>query len=119
LSTHLIADVNQCCVRVAILHRGRLRYDGPVQMLSHDPVFEVRVSKTPAQDAWAAIAGVESAQFADGFWQVKLKPDARPETLAESIVRHGWGLLELRAQQTNLEQVFLRIASADDTAVAA
>ena len=119
LSTHLIADVNQCCDRVAILHRGRLRYDGPVQMLSHDPVFDVRVSKTPAQEAWAAIAGVESAHFADGFWLVTLKPDARPETLAESIVRQGWGLLEFRAQQTNLEQVFLRIASADETAAAA
>lgn len=119
LSTHLIADVNQCCDRVAILHRGRLRYDGPVQMMSSDSIIEVRVSKTPAQDAWAAIAGVESAQFADGFWRVKLKPDAQPETLAESIVRQGWGLVELRAQQTNLENVFLRIASADETPVAA
>jgi ABC-2 type transport system ATP-binding protein len=119
LSTHLIADVNQCCDRVAILHRGRLRYDGLVQMMSNDSVIEVRVLKTPAPDAWAAIAGVESAQFADGFWHVKVKPDARPETLAESIVRQGWGLIELRAQQTNLEQVFLRIASADETAVAA
>jgi ABC-2 type transport system ATP-binding protein len=119
LSTHLIADVNQCCDRVAILHRGRLHYDGPVQMLSNEPIIEVRVSKTLAQDAWAAIAVVESAQFTDGFWQVKLKPDAQPETLAESIVRQGWGLLELRAQQANLEQVFLRIASADEMAVAA
>jgi ABC-2 type transport system ATP-binding protein len=119
LSTHLIADVNQCCDRVAILHRGRLRYDGPVQTMSNDQIIEVRVSKTPAQDAWAAIAGVASAQFAEGFWQVKMKPDARPESLAESIVRQGWGLLELRAQQTNLEQVFLRIASADETPVAA
>ena len=42
LSTHLIADVNQCCDRVAILHRGRLRYDGPVQMMSNDQIIEVR-----------------------------------------------------------------------------
>ena len=119
LSTHLITDVNQCCDRVAILHRGRLRYDGPVKMMSDDPVFEVRVSKTLAPEAWTSIDGVESTQFADGFWQVNLKPGARPEALAEAVVRHGWGLLELRAQQTNLEQVFLRIASADETAVAA
>lgn len=119
LSTHLITDVNQCCDRVAILHRGRLRYDGPVKMMSDDAVFDVRVSKTLAAEAWTAIDGVESTQFADGCWQVKLKPGTRPEALAEAVVRHGWCLLELRAQQTNLEQVFLRIASADETAAAA
>ncbi len=119
LSTHLIADVNQCCDRVAILHRGRLSYDGPVQMMSDDRVIDVRVIKTPSQEAWAAIAGVESALFADGIWRVTLKPDARPETLTESIVRQGWGLLVFRARQTNLEQIFLRIASADETPVAA
>ena len=119
LSTHLITDVNQCCDCVAILHRGRLRYDGPVQMMSDDPTFEVRLSKTPAVQAWMSIEGVESTQFADGIWRVKLKPDARPNALADAVVRHGWGLLELRAQQTNLEQVFLRIASADETAAAA
>ncbi len=119
LSTHLITDVNQCCDCVAILHRGRLRYDGPVQMMSDDPTFEVRLSKTPAVQAWMSIEGVESTQFADGIWRVKLKPDARADALADAVVRHGWGLLELRAQQTNLEQVFLRIASADETAAAA
>lgn len=119
LSTHLITDVNQCCDCVAILHRGRLRYDGPVQMMSDDPTFEVRLSKTPAVQAWMSIEGVESTEFADGIWRVKLKPDARPDALADAVVRHGWGLLELRAQQTNLEQVFLRIASVDETAAAA
>lgn len=119
LSTHLIADVNQCCDRVAILHRGRLRYDGPVRAMSNDAVFELRISKTLAPEAWTAIAGIESVQFADGVWHVMLKPDTRPDVLAAAVVRQGWGLLELRAQQTNLEQVFLRIASADETAVAA
>ena len=119
LSTHLIADVNLCCDRVAILHRGRLRYDGPVQMMSDDSMFEVRVSETLTVEAWRSVDGVESAQLANAQWLVKWKPDKRPEALAEAIVRRGWGLLELHAQQTNLEQVFLRIASADETAVAA
>ncbi|MGH8322986.1 MAG: ABC transporter ATP-binding protein, partial [Steroidobacteraceae bacterium] len=30
LSTHLLHDVTACCARVAILHSGRLRYDGPL-----------------------------------------------------------------------------------------
>ena len=36
LSTHLLPDVQACCERVAILHEGRLHYDGPRQALGND-----------------------------------------------------------------------------------
>ena len=36
LSTHLLPDVQACCERVAILHEGTLRYDGPRQALGDD-----------------------------------------------------------------------------------
>jgi ABC-2 type transport system ATP-binding protein len=114
LSTHLIADVNQCCDRVAILHRGRLRYDGPVQQLAEANVWLVRTANAPMLQT---IAGVQSAQFVDPYWQVTT--NLAPEKLAETIVARGWGLIELRPQEANLEQVFLRIASADETAEAA
>jgi ABC-2 type transport system ATP-binding protein len=113
LSTHLIADVNQCCDRVAILHRGRLRYDGPVQQLTDANVWLVRTASTPT---WAAIASVTSAQFAEPYWRVTTT--LPPTKLAETIVAKGWGLIELRPQEANLEQVFLRIASADDAEAA-
>ena len=114
LSTHLIGDVNQCCDRVAILHRGRLRYDGPVRQLTESQGWLVRTVNAPAL---STIAGVTSAEFAEPYWHVTTT--LAPAHLAEAIVTKGWGLLELRPQETSLEQVFLRIASADDTAVAA
>jgi ABC-2 type transport system ATP-binding protein len=36
LSTHLLPDVQACCARVAILHEGQLRYDGPREALGDD-----------------------------------------------------------------------------------
>jgi ABC-2 type transport system ATP-binding protein len=114
LSTHLIADVNQCCDRVAILHRGRLRYDGPVQQLTDANVWLVRTATAPA---WTTITGVTSAQFIEPYWHVTTQ--LPPAQLAEAIVAKGWGLIELRPQETSLEHVFLRIASADDAAEAA
>ena len=36
LSTHLLPDVQTCCDRVAILHQGTLRYDGPWRALGDD-----------------------------------------------------------------------------------
>jgi ABC-2 type transport system ATP-binding protein len=114
LSTHLIADVSQCCDRVAILHRGRLRYDGSVQQLADSNVWLVRTANAPT---WDAIAGVRSASFVEPYWNVTTT--LAPSQLAEAIVAKGWGLIELRPQETSLEQVFLRIASADETAEAA
>ncbi|MEP6485166.1 MAG: ABC transporter ATP-binding protein [Rudaea sp.] len=119
LSTHLIADVNQCCDRVAILHRGKLRYDGPVNVLADDHSVLIRIAADVKSEAWTSIAGVESAQFVDGAWRIARSGDASIAQLSDAIVRKEWGLLELRPQQASLEQVFLRIASADDVAVAA
>ncbi|MDR3390060.1 MAG: ABC transporter ATP-binding protein [Rudaea sp.] len=113
LSTHLLPDVQACCDRVAILHQGRLRRDCPLHAL--DESGTVRVATTAALDAtqWKMVACVESAEPADGAWRIRLAADATPAQLAEAIVGHGWGLRELRAENAGLEEIFLRIASAD------
>ncbi len=35
MSTHILADVTAVCARVAILHEGSLRFDGPVDVNDH------------------------------------------------------------------------------------
>ena len=119
LSTHLIADVNQCCDRVAILHRGKLRYDGPVHALADESTYVVRIAETVSADAWSSIVGVESAQLSDAHWQIKLATGTSAARLAVAIVKKGWSLLELRPHEANLEGIFLRIASGDETLEAA
>jgi ABC-2 type transport system ATP-binding protein len=119
LSTHLLPDVQACCDRVAILHQGRLRRDGPILALDED--VALRVSTTAALDAakWKTIDCVQDAQAVDGAWRVRLIPGATPAQLAQAIVGNGWGLNELRAEDASLEQMFLHIASADEAQAAA
>lgn len=119
LSTHLLPDVQACCDRVAILHQGRLRHDGALHAL--DETASLRVATTAALDAakWKTIACVQSAEAADGAWQVRLQPGATAEQLAQAVVGSGWGLRELRRQDAGLEQMFLRIASSDEARQAA
>jgi ABC-2 type transport system ATP-binding protein len=119
LSTHLLHDVGACCNRVAILHRGRLRHDGP--MTEHGSAARWRVVTTAAVDAtqWTMIDGVQSAEFADGAWRVCLTPSATSAQLSAAIVGRGWGLSELRPDDAGLEALFARIASADDVREAA
>jgi ABC-2 type transport system ATP-binding protein len=119
LSTHLLPDVQACCDRVAILHQGRLRRDGPLHALNERAAL--RVNTTAALDAakWETIACVQSAVALDGAWRVHLVAGATPAQLAQAIVAKGWGLNELRAEEAGLEDIFLRIASADESQEAA
>jgi ABC-2 type transport system ATP-binding protein len=117
LSTHLLPDVLACCDRVAILHEGRLRYDGPLQRLAERALHVVTCVSLHAAD-WQAIDGVQDAQPLGAGWRVQLKDGALNERIAQDIVARGWGLRELRNEAANLEEIFLRIASAENAAAA-
>jgi ABC-2 type transport system ATP-binding protein len=118
LSTHLLPDVLACCDRVAILHQGRLRHDAALQTLTRD-TWRVSVATQLDAAQWTTLDGVQEAEPAGSAWRVRLKPDATPASLAAAIVARGWGLTELRSETASLEEIFLRIASADETRVAA
>lgn len=87
LSSHLLADVEDVCDRVAILYQGRLRAIGPLERLLED---DTRISITT--------------------------PRLSPETL-EALrrllrEREGPALpVEIRKPRTRLEEYFLRVVS--------
>ena len=87
LSTHLIADVNQCCDRVAILHRGRAALRRPRAAACRCERLAGAHRERAA--AWQTIVGVQSAQFADPYWHVTT--NLAPEQLAETIVAQRLG----------------------------
>jgi len=119
LSTHLLSDVQGCCDRVVILHQGRMRHDGALQQLGETGTLRVRVGARLDAQQWQDLSCVDTAEAVDDSWRVRLRAPATSAQLAEAIVARGWGLQELRTESANLEEIFLRIASADETAAAA
>ncbi|MEO5626319.1 MAG: ABC transporter ATP-binding protein [Dokdonella sp.] len=119
LSTHVLPDVSACCDRVAILHRGELRYSGPAAP-SVANTLHVGVAKAANANDWASLAMVASAEAIDAMhWRVHLRADASIEAFADAVVRRGLGLIELRLDAAPLESTFLAIAAADAPAQAA
>src|SRR4029077_2426927 len=106
LSTHLLPDVQACCDRVAILHQGRLRRDGPIHALNEGDTLRVTTIASLDAAKWRTITCVLDAQPADGAWRVSLAAGATPAQLAQAIVANGWVLNELRAESAGLEQIF-------------
>jgi len=56
LSTHIVEDVERCCARMAILHRGRLVWNGEPAHLTRSATGRVWGWEAPASevDRWAA-----------------------------------------------------------------
>lgn len=128
LSTHILPEVEQTCHRVIIIDHGKIvAVDTPqnlrFQLQGAERVFlEV---KGPANEIIArlkstpGVLDVQQVAESDGRnrFQIdgELKKDIRSD-LARAIVQSGWGLLELQSATMSLEDIFLKLTTAEETA---
>ena len=116
ISSHILSELETLCNRVAIIERGKLIYTGPVQgvrdQMSTGLVVWVRV-KTDAQHALELLKArpeVSAAEALDGQIKITLAGhDADHSIVADTLVRGGAKLIELREDELGLEEVFLRV----------
>jgi ABC-2 type transport system ATP-binding protein len=116
LSSHLLAEVEQVCDRVAVLNHGRLIEEGRVRELTSTRV-RVRVvleeaDQTPARTllaAWPMTTDGPNALLIDG---------ARGRDVSEVLGRAGVWAHEIRVEHADLEEAFLHLTADDqpDTA---
>ncbi len=108
LSTHLLAEVQQICNRVAVLHQGRLVHEGPLG--GGDCWLRLRLRATASVAQLQAIPGVQQAtRSADGAWLLRVAAPAQAEHVAVAVAKENLGLLELRVADSALEQTFLEL----------
>ena len=123
LSTHILSEAEQLCDRIVIIDRGHIvAQDTPDRL--RETLFQggrlfVRVDgDTPQAVArvLGRVRGVEKVETPrDGEYIVRARAgqDVRA-ALAETVVEHGWALLELRPWATTLEEIFLELTSRMD-----
>ena len=128
LSTHILPEVSQTCQRVVIINKGRVvAVDTPDNLtarLRGSVSMYVQV-EAPGQDVSAAlskVAGVTGVSESDRHgsavgYEVASEQgrDIRRE-LAQAVVGHGWGLLELRPMRVSLEEIFLSLTTEETQA---
>ncbi|WP_448593079.1 ABC transporter ATP-binding protein [Thermoflexus hugenholtzii] len=122
LSTHILAEVQQICDRVLIIHRGRIRADmtlgEALRSRRPDRIF-LRVDGADAQvpEALHGLPVVHRVERLErGVYEIQVAPESREDpspVLAEAIVRRGWRLLELRPVGLTLEDLFLQVTAQD------
>ncbi|HEX8178198.1 MAG TPA: ABC transporter ATP-binding protein [Pyrinomonadaceae bacterium] len=113
LSSHLLAEVEQLCDRVGIIHEGRLLYEGAIEdLITPARVYQLRVDQIEAAQHLLArdpALGV-SRNGADRLY-VETETERIPGINAE-LVAHGIKVFELTPRQETLEDVFLRLTGA-------
>ena len=126
LSTHILPEVSMVCGGVIIINRGRVVAAGPLdrlmQELSPTARLQVQVEGptelvTQSLRALPGIQRVEARGVVDGVSTFVLEAerarDIRRE-VAQLVAQQRWGLLELKALDLSLEDVFIRIVAGEE-----
>jgi ABC-2 type transport system ATP-binding protein len=125
LSTHYLQEVEKSCTRVVIIDRGRIVADGTqaqvtaahggssLRLCVRGPVDAVRAQLQQLLPPTATIACEAGADGAS-TWRVRVPATGAPvaEALAALVVKNGWALLELCAEQASLEDTFRQLTGA-------
>ncbi|MGA9755767.1 MAG: ABC transporter ATP-binding protein [Desulfobaccales bacterium] len=123
LSSHILPEVSQLCHRVIIINRGQIvASDTPENLsrqLGHGSRVLMTVSGPVDQVAAAlqAVAGVNQV-LSRGEEKYLVEADSGKELrseLARLVVERGWQLLELKAQEFTLEEVFLNLVTEEES----
>jgi ABC-2 type transport system ATP-binding protein len=107
-NSHLLAEVELLCDRVAIIKRGRLLYTGDGADLRQDSqrfAFEV--------DDWARLCAVVEplGARADGDGHVLLPRDLDVAEVVAAAVRAGLKVREVRPHRETLEDLYLKVSA--------
>ena len=121
LSTHILPEVEQVCERVFIIDRGRIVADGTPDALRSkllgNPGLQVELGGAvdAAVDALGRLEGaVAVTPRGPGRFVVEHEPGADlREAVFRLAVERGWVLLGLTPEQTTLEDVFVRLTTAE------
>ncbi|RLD40400.1 MAG: ABC transporter ATP-binding protein [Bacteroidetes bacterium] len=113
LASHLLDEVQKVCTHVAILNKGKLLHNGPVdEVLSSSAMLELR-----ADDMVALKQQLQQLDFVDEvleegtIWIAKLNEEKDPATVSKLLAQQGIYLTHLAVRKKSLEKYFLELLS--------
>jgi ABC-2 type transport system ATP-binding protein len=108
LSSHILAEVEELCNRVAIIRSGRIIYEGLLEELLQSAAGGYRLKATDPERARAVLLarGVEGVKLVDGELQFQAD-EPTVEAVTVSLGQAGIGISALVPLTATLEELFL------------
>ena len=116
LSSHMLNEVEQVCDRVAIINKGLLLREGPVETLLEEDIGQMRLQVQPIEKALQAIAArwsnaLDSLESKDGDWlKLSLNLDQAPTVVAE-LVQADVQVFQVIHKRQSLEEFFIAVTN--------
>lgn len=119
LSTHILSEAQQTCDRVLIINEGEIVAEGTSQQLTdrltRGTLLHVQVAQPGPEviEVLSRVPGVTGVEPEDGgsYGVTCAQGQDCRTAIAATVVNGGWGLLELRAIEMSLEDIFLRLTA--------
>jgi len=115
LSTHILSEVQATCDYIRMIEEGQVVFAGTVEEFDNyvkPDTFIVKLDNPPADEDILAIPGVTRLKHLDrNTLRVQFdKRDDITEVVADTCVRHGWGLSEITLERISLEEIFAQLS---------
>jgi ABC-2 type transport system ATP-binding protein len=107
-STHVIAHAERLCERVAIIAKGKVAFDGPVDEARSQLRPIVRLRTRASDGEWRSAIPAAARREGDE-WVFEL-PDGGPEPLLRALIDGGAGIETLAIERPGLHDAFVAIA---------
>lgn len=121
LSTHILPEVQATCQRIIIINKGKIVAEDSLEGISKRTTQSSRVIvrvQTPSDSLLTAIrqiSGVSKVSKDGSFIFVETpNADAVSQQIASAVIANGAGLLEIRTESANLEEVFIKLTSKEE-----
>jgi ABC-2 type transport system ATP-binding protein len=118
LSSHLLAEVEELCNRVAIVRSGKIVYEGAIAELKRSASATYRLSTTDDERALAvcrAQPGVDDVRALQGRIAFTAD-DAAVTELSQALVEAGALIRMLAPEHVTLEDLFFSLTEGDGVA---
>jgi ABC-2 type transport system ATP-binding protein len=116
-SSHILAEVEAVCDRVAFLTNGRLAAQGSLDQVlkTETGVWEILVEGQAARADQSLAQLCMSIRESGPDTILSLPQQARPEALLPHLIERGYRLRSVMQQHTSLEDVFLQALASDSS----
>jgi ABC-2 type transport system ATP-binding protein len=123
LSTHILPEVQASCERIIIINQGHIVAQDTIAGISTRTMNSTKVHLRvlrPSDELLMnlqSLSGVRSAQKSvAGHYEIETNSsESIPQEIAALVIQKNSGLLEIRSETSNLEDVFLKLTSSEET----
>jgi ABC-type multidrug transport system ATPase subunit len=110
LSTHLLAEVEQVCTHVGVMHRGRLVAQEPLSQLRADAAPRARVLTDQPAEAGRVLRTLGLTEIAETAAEASGQLGAvAPEKVVAALVHDGVAVRGFAVEAPSLEDVFVSL----------